>query len=90
MRISFDPAKRERTLAERGLDFADAAQLFDGPMVTAIDDRIDYREPRFVTYGWLNGEAVAMAWTVRDGSCRVISMRRMHGKEVIRVGLDRP
>jgi uncharacterized DUF497 family protein len=26
MRITYDPAKRARTLAERGLDFADAAR----------------------------------------------------------------
>ena len=30
MRITFDPAKRDKTLAERGLDFADAALVFAG------------------------------------------------------------
>jgi len=30
MRITFDPAKRKKTLAERGLDFADAALVFAG------------------------------------------------------------
>jgi uncharacterized protein len=30
MGITFDPAKRARTLAERGLDFADAAEVFAG------------------------------------------------------------
>ena len=30
MRITFDPAKRDATLAERGLDFADAAIVFSG------------------------------------------------------------
>jgi hypothetical protein len=30
MRITFDPSKRARTLAERGLDFADAALIFAG------------------------------------------------------------
>jgi uncharacterized protein len=33
MAITFDPAKRDRTLAERGLDFADAEQVFAGPLV---------------------------------------------------------
>ncbi|KAB7585065.1 BrnT family toxin, partial [Verminephrobacter sp. Larva24] len=28
MQIEFDAAKQARTLAERGLDFADAAQVF--------------------------------------------------------------
>jgi uncharacterized DUF497 family protein len=30
MRITFDPAKRAKTLAERGLDFADAEFVFAG------------------------------------------------------------
>ena len=33
MAISFDPAKRDMTLAERGLDFADAEKVFAGPLV---------------------------------------------------------
>jgi uncharacterized DUF497 family protein len=30
MAITYDPAKRERTLRERGLDFEDAAAVFAG------------------------------------------------------------
>jgi uncharacterized DUF497 family protein len=30
MAISYDPAKRDETLAERGLDFADAEEVFAG------------------------------------------------------------
>jgi uncharacterized DUF497 family protein len=39
MRITFDPAKRAKTLAERGLDFADAAQIFTGLHATLEDER---------------------------------------------------
>jgi uncharacterized DUF497 family protein len=31
VRITYDPAKREKTLRERGLDFADAAEVLAGP-----------------------------------------------------------
>jgi uncharacterized DUF497 family protein len=31
MAITFDPAKRAKTLAERQLDFEDASEVFDGP-----------------------------------------------------------
>ena len=41
MSISFDPAKRARTLAERGLDFADAAEIFAGTTAEAEDTRED-------------------------------------------------
>ncbi len=39
MRIAFDPAKREKTLAERGLDFADATLVFAGVTVEIGDTR---------------------------------------------------
>jgi uncharacterized DUF497 family protein len=48
MRILFDPSKRERALAERGLDFLDAAEVFAGPTVEWDDDRADYGEKRII------------------------------------------
>jgi hypothetical protein len=33
MRITSDPVKREQTLTERGLDFEDAALVFEGVTV---------------------------------------------------------
>ena len=42
MKIEFDGAKREKTLLERGLDFADAQGVFEGVHFTAQDARADY------------------------------------------------
>ena len=55
MQIEFDTNKRDRTLAERGLDFARVAEVFAGCNLTRRDDRVDYGEERFVTAGWLDG-----------------------------------
>jgi len=81
MKIVFDPDKREKTLAERGLDFADAGKVFAGPTATLPDDRKDYGEPRFITGGWLDDRFVVVVWTPRDGDRRIISMRHGHGDE---------
>ncbi|TVV70330.1 BrnT family toxin [Sphingomonas solaris] len=84
MEISFDPAKREATLRERGLDFADAGLLFDDPSYTTTDDRFDYPEPRFLTFGMI-GERIAMiAWTPTLDGVRVISMRKCNEREQAR------
>lgn len=48
MRITFDAAKREKTLAERGLDFADAALIFSGITVEVEDTRKDYGEAHYL------------------------------------------
>ena len=58
MRISYDPAKRDRTLIKRGLDFDDAVQVFAGVTVDAVDDRRDYGEQRWQTYGFLRERLV--------------------------------
>jgi len=37
VRIAFDSAKRDKTLAEQGLDFAEAATVFAGVTLTLQD-----------------------------------------------------
>jgi uncharacterized protein len=46
VRISYDPAKRAATIKRRGLDFADAAEVFAGDYTEALDDRHAYGEAR--------------------------------------------
>lgn len=81
MRITFDPSKRERTLAERGLDFAHAAAVFDGDHLTFEDDRQDYGERRLITIGRLTDRMVVPAWTPRGGARHVISMWKANDRE---------
>ena len=81
MDISFDPAKRAATLEHRGLDFADAAQVFMTEVATNQDIRKDYPEDRYITAGFLYGRMVVMVWTPRNGFRHVISMRYCHAKE---------
>jgi uncharacterized DUF497 family protein len=79
--ISYDPAKRAKVLADRGIDFAQAGTVFAGPVAEIEDTRRDYGERRFVTAGLLGDRVVAIVWTPRDGSRRIISMRFMHERE---------
>ena len=44
MRITFDPAKRDKTWVERGLDFADAEIGFAGVTLEVEDIRKAYGE----------------------------------------------
>jgi uncharacterized DUF497 family protein len=81
VRITYDPAKRAATLAERELDFADAAEVFAGVYTVAPDDRRDYGEPRFISAGYLGGRMVVIVWTPRGDARHIISMRYCHEKE---------
>ena len=79
--ISFDPAKRATTLQRRGLDFAEADEVFAGRTATTTDSRQDYGEVRFITAGYLRGRFVVLVWAPRGEARHVISMRHGHGSE---------
>jgi uncharacterized DUF497 family protein len=78
---TWDESKRRQTLAERGLDFADAEKLFAGRTSTLPDDRRDYGEPRLITVGRLRGRFVVVVWTPRNDGRRIVSMRYGHADE---------
>ena len=85
MRISYDPAKRSLTLAERGLDFEDAPLVFAGPTLEFEDTRYDYGEARIVCYGRLAGRLVAVGYTPRGPVRHIFSMRKANGREERRI-----
>lgn len=81
MRITFDPAKRDLTLKHRGIDFAQAGEMFAGLTATVIDQRFNYGEVRFITAGHLEHRLVVVVWTQRGEARHIISMRHCHAKE---------
>jgi uncharacterized DUF497 family protein len=86
MQVEFDSTKRDITLAQRGLDFADAAEVFSGVNVTFEDQRLPYGERRFNTLGLLGGRMVVVTWTPRGEVRRIISMRKANEREQARFG----
>jgi uncharacterized DUF497 family protein len=79
---TWDEVKRQATLRERGLDFADAEKLFAGRRYySRPDNRRDYGEQRFITVGYFSGRFVVVVWAQRDGGRRIISMRYGHERE---------
>ena len=85
MGVTFDPAKRDKTLAERGLDFADAAIVFAGVTVEIEDLRADYGETRIVCYGLLEGRMVVVGYTPRGADRHIFSMRKANEREKERI-----
>jgi len=79
--ITYDPAKRDATLVNRTLDFADAQTLFGGRTITIEDVRFAYPEPRFITAGYLGERVVIVVWTPTSLGRRIISMRHTHASE---------
>jgi len=82
MELSYAPANRAATLAERGLDFANAVQLFAGVHATLPDDRMEYGERRYISADYITDRMVILVWTPRGNMRRIISMRYAHAKEI--------
>ena len=81
VRFAWDDAKRVSNLRAHGLDFVDAAEVFDGLAVTCEDSRFDYGEARFVTLGILRGVVVSIVHTETSRSIRIISFRKATRRE---------
>ena len=82
--ITYDQAKRDQTLAERGLDFEQASLVFDGPTVEVDDLRTAYGERRVLCYGVLYGRMVVVGYTPRGAARHVFSMRKANAREQAR------
>ena len=85
MPITFDPMKREKALAERGLDFADAEIVFEGVTLEIEDTRKDYGEQRIICFGLLAGRMVVIGYTPRGADRHVFSMRKANEREKVRI-----
>jgi len=81
MRITFDPAKNERNVAERGLSFEQVADL-DWTTARIVEDaRRDYGEVRFQVTAFLDGRLHRAVFTPRGDAMHVISFRKANKRE---------
>ena len=78
MGFEWNMAKRAANLREHGIDFADAALIFAGPVIEARDTRADYGEPRLRAVGQVDGEIYLVAYTWRGRNRRIISAWRLN------------
>jgi uncharacterized DUF497 family protein len=84
MKFEWDEAKRRINLTRHGIDFADVAPVFGGPVIDLLDNRYDYGERRLLIMGLLRGEVVVIAYTERGNIIRLISARKASKHEEIK------
>jgi uncharacterized protein len=78
----FDEAKDAVNIANHGISLARA---FDMEIVIFMeDDRFDYGEVRYRAWGYIDGKPHYLAYTIRNGLVRPISLRRAHAREMKR------
>ena len=86
MKISYDPAKGEKNLRERGLSFELVRQFDIGQAWVFEDIRRDYGERRWTAVGLLYGRMHVLVFTETSDGLRVISFRKANKREVRKYG----
>jgi uncharacterized DUF497 family protein len=80
--LEYDDEKNRRNIEERGLPFDLAKRVLADPnVVSGVDSRRDYGEPRYFSYGFVDGKRLRFCWTPRGDKIRVISLYQVHIKE---------
>jgi uncharacterized DUF497 family protein len=80
--FEWDERKNRANLRKHGLDFEDAASVFDGPTYFQPDVREHYGEERWQATGNLNGVVVVMVFVERAvDRFRIVSFRKANAKE---------
>lgn len=89
MQFEWDEEKRKINIKKHGVDFRDLVSVFETPHLTYLSPKTE--EKRYVAVGKLRpsdrrpgewyGPLVAVVYTQRDGSYRIISARRAQEHE---------
>jgi uncharacterized protein len=92
--FEWDEDKNQENIRKHGFDFADAWEIFEAPMRTALDTKEDYGEDRWNGIGLLGNRIVVVLFTERgEDTIRIISLpkalkhERKKFEEALRDGL---
>lgn len=80
--FEWDKEKNAANRKKHGIGFEEAKKIFDGPVLTRLDDRREYGETRRISIGALSDAVViVVAHTDRGGKTRIISARKANRNE---------
>jgi len=81
----WDARKNRINILKHGIDFTDAIDVFNHPVLTAFDGREDDGEERWIALGWMRAIMAVVVYVERCGSViRVVSARKATKHEVKR------
>jgi len=79
--FEYDEFKSETNLEKHGIDFHHAQKLWDDPDALEIETKSE-NEARYIVIGLINNKHWSAVVTYRNGSVRLISVRRSRHREV--------
>jgi uncharacterized DUF497 family protein len=79
--FEWDPNKELENVRKHGIDFTTASLIWRGSIFERIDNRRDYGEIRFQTFGAVDHRILTVVFTWRSKNRRLISARRANTRE---------
>jgi uncharacterized protein len=86
LKLTWYEPKRQAALVDRGLDFADANQIFASVTFEYEDTRENYGEKRMICFGYLYGRLTVVGYVQRDDARHIFSMRKANEREQSKFG----
>lgn len=84
MQFDWDENKNQLNIEKHKADFNDAIQLFNNNLLVISDERFNYKELRFIGYGYVNGRLMNVIYIERlPNIIRIISFRKANSREKI-------
>ena len=71
--LEWDEEKRAQNLKKHGVDFIDAASIFENPVIETADHRNGYGETRHMALGHIDDQFYTVIYTWRGKARRLIS-----------------
>ncbi|CAM5589227.1 hypothetical protein ATER59S_05254 [Aquamicrobium terrae] len=82
MEFEWDRGKADSNLGKHGVDFSDAAGVFEDTGAShVLDETMDYGEDRFRAVGIVKGTVLVVVYVERGERIRIISARKATKRE---------
>lgn len=77
MQFEWDEKKNTLNIQKHGIDFTDAYELFEQPILFLKDDRKDYKENRYIGMGYIQQRIMVIVFTrPKKDRVRLVSLRK--------------
>jgi len=82
MIYEWDENKRLQNIKQHGVDFYSVYEFEWNTTITRTDNRFEYDEIRFISFGFIKNRLHILVYTERPPMTRVISLRRANKREI--------
>jgi uncharacterized protein len=85
VQFEWDENKNQTNIRKHGIDFRDAIDVFNHPVLTWPDGREDYGEERWIALGWMKALMGVVIYVERRAdTVRIVSARKATRQETKR------